>query len=71
MASTGKSLTRGSAAAMTVQPIVPDYERYPTGRDLASTQGELGLGAHWLKHMLHHLFLYKAKAKPGWFFIPE
>jgi sulfide:quinone oxidoreductase len=71
VASTGAGLRSGSAAAMTMQPIVPDYERYPTGRDLASTKGEIGLAGHWMKFMLHHLFLYKAKAKPGWFFIPE
>lgn len=71
VASTGSGLRHGSAAAMTMQPIVPDYAKYPTGRDLAATKGEMGLGAHWLKYMLHHLFLYKAKGKPGWFFIPE
>jgi len=71
VASTGSGLRHGSAAAMTMQPIVPDYEKYPTGRDLTATSGEMGLAAHWMKFMLHHLFLYKAKAKPGWFFIPE
>lgn len=71
VASTGAGLRRGTAAAMTMQPIVPDYARYPTGRDIASTRGEIGLAGHWMKFMLHHLFLYKAKARPGWFFIPE
>ncbi|MEZ4425320.1 MAG: FAD-dependent oxidoreductase [Gemmatimonadota bacterium] len=72
VASAGASLLRGSAAALTVFPIVPDYQRYPTyGRDLDYTWGEIGLGAHWIKHLLHHMFLWKAKARPGWHLIPE
>ena len=31
----------GLAAAMTMLPVVPDYVRYPTGRDARETQGEL------------------------------
>jgi len=72
VASAGKGLFSGTAAAMTVYPIVPDFEKYPgTGRDLNGTTGELGLAAHWVKHILHHLFLWKAKLKPGWKLIPE
>jgi sulfide:quinone oxidoreductase len=53
-------------------PIVPDYARFPEhGRDLRFTFGEIGLGAHWIKRILHHAFIYKAKALPGWTFIPE
>ena len=61
----------GSAAAMTMMPVVPDYQRYATGRDLADTRGEVGLAGHWVKLMLHYLFIYKAKALPGWQLIPE
>lgn len=71
VASAGTGLTTGSAAAMTMLPVVPDYQRYPTGRDERETRGELGLHGHWVKLMLHHLFLYKAKALPGWQLIPE
>ncbi|MFN8108181.1 MAG: FAD-dependent oxidoreductase [Nocardioidaceae bacterium] len=71
VASAGTGLRTGSAAAMTMMPIVPDYEKYPTGRDLAGTRGEIGLSGHWVKLMLHYLFLHKAKAKLGWRFIPE
>jgi sulfide:quinone oxidoreductase len=72
VASAGKGLFSGTAAAMTVYPVVPDFEKYPgTGRDLNGTTGELGLAAHWVKHILHHLFLWKAKLKPGWKLIPE
>ena len=71
VASAGAGLTRGSAAAMTMLPVVPDYTRFPTGRDLKETRGELGLAGHWMKLMLHYLFLYKAKALPGWQLIPE
>ncbi|CAN0584747.1 unnamed protein product, partial [Laminaria digitata] len=41
------------------------------GRDLSQTFGEIGLAGHWIKILLHHLFLYKAKLKPGWALIPE
>ena len=59
-------------AAMTMFPVVPDYARYPgSGRSLKDTIGEIGLAGHWLKLMLHYLFIYKAKARPGWQFIPE
>ncbi len=72
VASAGKGLFNGTAAAMTVYPIVPDFEKYPgVGRDMNGTTGELGLAAHWVKHILHHLFLWKAKLRPGWTLIPE
>lgn len=71
VASVGEGLRTGSAAAMTMMPVVPDYQRFPTGRDLADTRGEVGLAGHWVKLMLHYLFLYKAKALPGWQLIPE
>ena len=57
---------------MTVFPIIPDFEAYPEyGRDLRHTTGEIGLAGHWIKSILHHMFIYKAKAKPGWWMIPE
>ena len=72
VASAGKGLTDGMAAALTVFPVVPDFEKYPgLGRDLSHTFGEIGLAGHWIKHVLHHLFIYKAKLKPGWTLIPE
>jgi len=72
VASAGKSLTKGLAAALTVYPVVPDFEKYPgIGRDLDYTFGEIGLAGHWIKHILHHMFIYKAKLKPGWTLIPE
>jgi len=72
VASAGKGLTDGTAAALTVYPVVPDFEKYPgLGRDLDYTFGEIGLAGHWIKHILHHMFIYKAKLKPGWTLIPE
>ncbi len=72
VASTGKGLFNGTAAALTVYPVVPDFEKYPgIGRDLDYTFGEIGLAGHWIKHILHHMFIYKAKLKPGWTMIPE
>ena len=72
IASAGTGWRSGSAAAMTVFPIVPDPEKYgEMGRDTKETFGEIGLAAHWMKTMLHYLFLYKAKARPFWYLIPE
>jgi len=72
VASAGKGWLDGQAAAMTVYPVVPDFEKYPgTGRDTDYTFGEIGLAGHWIKHILHYMFIYKAKLKPGWTLIPE
>ena len=72
VASAGTGLREGSAAAMTMFPVVPDPVKYPqTGRDIAGTSGELGLAGHWIKLLLHYLFIYKAKARPFWWLIPE
>jgi sulfide:quinone oxidoreductase len=72
VASAGAGFTQGTAASMTMFPVVPDYEKYPGyGRSLTQTSGEIGLAGHWMKHLLHHMFIYKAKAKPGWALIPE
>jgi sulfide:quinone oxidoreductase len=72
VASAGASFWSGTAASMTMYPIVPDYDRYPVyGRDLHHTTGEIGSAGHWIKSILHTMFLYKAKAKPGWWLIPE
>jgi sulfide:quinone oxidoreductase len=72
VASAGSGLTHGSAAAMTMYPVVPDYQKYPnTGRSLDDTFGEIGLAGHWIKLLLHYMFIYKAKARFGWSLIPE
>lgn len=72
VASAGARWFSGTAASMTMYPIVPDFEAYPEyGRDLRHTFGEIGLAGHWIKRILHHLFLYKARAWPGWWLIPE
>lgn len=72
VASAGANPFRGTAASVTVFPIVPDYDRYPEyGRDLNYTFGEIGLAGHWIKILLHHMFLYKARLLPGWSMIPE
>jgi sulfide:quinone oxidoreductase len=72
IASAGANPFTGTAASMTVFPIVPDFERYPEyGRDPKRTFGEIGLAGHWIKILLHHMFLYKARLRPGWNLIPE
>ncbi len=70
--SAGFGLFKGQAATMTVFPIVPDWEKYPEwGRDLNYTVGEIGLAGHWIKLLLHYLFLHKAKGYPLWWMVPE
>lgn len=72
VASAGTGLFGGQAVSMTMFPIVPDYRAYPgTGRDTRLTFGEYGMAGHWVKLLLHHMFLYKARARPGWWLIPE
>ena len=72
VASAGHGMFGGSAAAMTMSPVVPDWDKYPeTGRNLKETFGIMGLSGHWVKRMLHTLFIYKAKARAGWTWIPE
>ncbi len=70
--SAGFGLFKGQAATMTVFPIVPDWGKYPQwGRDLSYTVGEIGLAGHWIKLLLHYLFLHKAKGYPLWWLLPE
>lgn len=72
VASTGSHILKGTAATMTVFPVVPDYETYPEyGRDMDLTFGEVGLAGHWMKWILHHVFIYQAKLKPGWSVFPD
>lgn len=72
IASAGASVFRGTAVSMTLYPIVPDFRTWPdTGRDLDWTFGEIGLAGHWIKHLLHYGFIYKAKANPLWVAVPE
>jgi sulfide:quinone oxidoreductase len=72
VASAGASWLRGTAASMTMFPVVPDDETYPEfGRDLHFTFGEIGSAGHWIKKVLHHMFLWKARGRPGWWLIPE
>jgi sulfide:quinone oxidoreductase len=71
VASMGKSMTRGSAAVIAMYPVVPNYEKYEYGRDMDATFGDQGLAGHWLKALLHHLFIYKMKGKFGWWLIPD
>jgi sulfide:quinone oxidoreductase len=72
VASTGSHIFRGTAATMTVFPVVPDYETYPEyGRDMELTFGEIGLAGHWMKYILHHVFIYQAKLRPGWSLLPD
>lgn len=70
--SAGYGMRHGTAATMTVFPIVQDWNKFPKyGRNINYTVGEAGLAGHWMKLFMHHMFLYKAKGKPFWYLIPE
>jgi sulfide:quinone oxidoreductase len=72
VASLSTGFRKGSAVSITMSPIVPDFSKYPeTGRDTDTTFGEIGRAGHWLKALLHYMFIYKAKGKPFWWMIPE
>ena len=72
VASAGTGFRAGQAISFTMYPLVKDFEKYPgTGRDTSRTYGEIGVSGHWLKYILHQLFIYKAKLNPGWTLIPE
>ncbi len=72
VASAGANALVGGAASMTMFPIVPDYKKYPKfGRSLTHTTGEIGTAGHWIKKLLHYAFIYKARALPFWWIIPE
>lgn len=72
VASAGANPFTGTAASLTVYPIIPDWDKHPEyGRDLKFTSGEIGLAGHWIKILLHHMFLHKARMRPGWSLIPE
>jgi sulfide:quinone oxidoreductase len=72
IASMGKSLWSGSAASIIMTPVARDFQKYPKyGRDLALCDLDVGLSGAWTKRMLHSVFMWKLKARPGWQFIPE
>jgi sulfide:quinone oxidoreductase len=72
VASISTGFKRGAAVSITMSPIVPDFVKYPeSGRDTHTTFGEVGRAGHWLKTLLHYMFIYKAKGKPFWWMIPE
>ena len=59
-------------SSLTLTAQTENFEKYPEwGRDLSYTVGEPGLAGHWMKLFMHYMFLYKAKARPGWSMIPE
>jgi sulfide:quinone oxidoreductase len=73
IASMGDSLWDGSAATIIIHPVVPDKTKYPNedGRDLQVNHMEMGLSGAWMKRVVHHTFLHKLRARPGWKIIPE
>jgi sulfide:quinone oxidoreductase len=71
IASGGTGFKSGQAVSMVMSPIVPDTQVFPSGRNLKETSGEIGLAGHWLKRLLHTAFMYKMKARPFWWVIPE
>jgi sulfide:quinone oxidoreductase len=72
IASMKNSWTKGMATVIGIHPIVRNRFAYPAteGRDVHNAAIEIGLAGAWLKKGLHHAFLYKLSAKPGWQYIP-
>ncbi len=63
--------TSGEAATIAIYPVARNRAKYPEyGRDLDLCIAEVGLAGAWFKSLLHHAFLYKLQAKPGWKLIP-
>jgi len=73
IASMGDNLWDGNAVTIVMRPVVPDRQKYQNeyGRDLFTSHLEMGLSGAWMKFMLHHTFIWKFKARPGWTLIPE
>lgn len=72
IASTNKSLLRGSAVSIMMYPVVRDFGRFPEhGRDVDVCTMEEGLAGAWTKRMLHTAFMWKFRGRPGWALIPE
>jgi sulfide:quinone oxidoreductase len=73
VASAGTGLRTGSAAAMTMMPIVPDFEKYRTGRDLSRhpwrDRARGALGQAHAAPPLHPQG--QGPGGLGWQFIPE
>ena len=59
------------ATAREIHPAGDAGDPGQYGRDMKHTFGEIGLAGHWIKILLHHMFLYKARLRPGWSRIPE
>jgi len=72
IASLKNSWLHGSAATIGIHPIVRNKAAFPDsgGRDMDLGSVEIGLAGAWLKKGLHHAFLYKLSAKPGWQYLP-
>jgi sulfide:quinone oxidoreductase len=72
IASLKNSWVKGNAAVIGIHPIVRNRFAYPDsgGRSANVATVEMGLAGAWLKKGLHHAFLYKLSAKPGWRHIP-
>jgi sulfide:quinone oxidoreductase len=72
IASMGKSLWNGSAAAIVMVPTARDFQRFPKyGRDISRSELEVGLAGAWTKRAMHSAFMWKLQARPGWSLIPE
>jgi sulfide:quinone oxidoreductase len=72
IASLKNSWLKGNAAIIGIHPIVRNRFAFPDtgGRSQNVATVEMGLAGAWLKKGLHHAFLYKLSAKPGWRHIP-
>ncbi|WP_297453685.1 FAD-dependent oxidoreductase [Persephonella sp.] len=71
VASLKHHLLTGEAVTIAIYPVARNRAAFPEyGRDLDNCVAEIGLAGAWFKWFLHHAFLYKLQAKPGWKLIP-
>jgi len=71
VASLKHDLLNGEAVTIAIYPVARNRAAFPEyGRDLDNCVAEVGLAGAWFKWFLHHAFLYKLQAKPGWKLIP-
>ena len=71
VASLKHHLLSGEAVTIAIYPVARNRAAFPEyGRDLDNCVAEIGLAGAWFKWFLHHAFLYKLQAKPGWKLIP-
>ena len=66
-----QKMVREFAEERIAPSVLERDDKHIFDREIVDELGEMGLAGHWVKYMLHHLFLHKTKGRLGWQFIPE